>query len=518
MSPPPSLTRRAVSGVLWLGLLNSTASLFVLGLWSYLNRAMGDDAPAEMGLWQFVLKLLLFTNLVFEGGFTAVLKQRRGLGPGQVATIGRIQAALGIAGGALLWLLAPRLAPLFPALPTGELTHLLRLCAPVVAIVSLGLTPKALIERELSFRRVALVESSSTMLFVGLGIWLGARRGAEGLVIATLVRHGVETLLYWGLGPLRGALLFARSSWEGMAGHLRFGASILAQGLLGNLLRHSDVLLAGILLTDVGVGLYAQLQLFIALPLSKISMYALRVAFPTFASVQDAPERLLNGLVRMQRLTALTVFPALAGLVAVGPRLFSLYLGPEYDEWLHLAWPALLLLCGGAAVYTYAYGVAVVCNAVGRAHELLLRQLAGVVLVVGSVSVAGQLGFLPLAAGRSVAVALAGLLFLHFGRRVLGFGWRAVAASLRAALPAAVLMGLAVASLGLAADALWPASDPFRFEEGSRLAVAGVLLLQLAAGAASYLGLLRFFGYDAFAEGRELLGRRRAVAEADAPG
>ena len=99
----PSLTRRAFSGVLWLGLLNSSASLFVLFLWSYLNRAFGDEAPTEMGLWQFVLKLLLFTNLVFEGGFTSVLKQRQGLTPEQVATIGRIQAGLGVLGGAVLY-------------------------------------------------------------------------------------------------------------------------------------------------------------------------------------------------------------------------------------------------------------------------------------------------------------------------------------------------------------------------------------------------------------------------------
>ena len=384
--------------------------------------------------------------------------------------------------------------------------------------MSLGLTPKALIERDLAFRRVAVIESSSTMLFFGLGFWLGADRGAEGLVIATLVRHCFETVAYWALGPLRRALIFARSSWTGMVSHLRFGGSILAQGLLGNLLRHSDVLLAGILLTGAGVGVYSQLQLFIALPLSKISMYAMRVAFPTFATVQHAPERLLNGVVRMQRLTALTIFPALAGLVSVGPRLFSLYLGPEYDDWLHVAWPALLLLCVGAAIYTYAYGVAVVCNAVGRAEELLLRQIAGAALVIVTVATTGGFGFLQLAAGRSAAIAVAGLLFLHLGRRVLGFGWRAMATSLRAALPAAVLMGLIVAAAGFLADRLWPASDPFAFETGSRLAVAAVLAGQMAIGVGAYLLLLRLFGYDALGEARELLGRRRAVAAEGAPG
>ena len=74
-----------------------------------------------MGLWLFVLKLLLFTNLVFEGGLTAVLKQRKSLDPGQVTAIGRIQALLGLGGALLLFACAGWLAPLFPALPTEEL-------------------------------------------------------------------------------------------------------------------------------------------------------------------------------------------------------------------------------------------------------------------------------------------------------------------------------------------------------------------------------------------------------------
>ena len=51
----PSLTRRALHGVLWLGILNSSASLLVVGLNAYLNRSL-PGGPGEMGLWLFVLE------------------------------------------------------------------------------------------------------------------------------------------------------------------------------------------------------------------------------------------------------------------------------------------------------------------------------------------------------------------------------------------------------------------------------------------------------------------------------
>lgn len=506
----PNLARRAVHGVLWLGFLNSSASLFVLGLWAYLNRAI-PDAPGQMGLWMFVLKLLLFANLVFEGGLTAVLKQRKSLEPDQVAAIGRIQAALGVGGGLLLYLAAPFIAPLFPALPTDELSRLLQLSAPVLALVSLGFTQKSLIERELNFRRVAAIESSSTLVFVALGLWLGRTRGAEGLVYATIGRHLVETSLYWLLGPLTRQIVLGRARWRGIGTQLRFGGSILAQSLLGNMMRHADVLIAGILLTDAAVAVYAQLQIFIALPLSKITMYAARVAFPTFAAVQDEPQRLINGLARLQRLTALAIFPALAGLVAVGPRLFWLYLGPEYHDWLAMAWPALLLLCVGAGTYTYAYGVAVVLNAVGEAEALLKRQALGAVLVVATVAATGAAGFLPMAAGRSLAITAAAILFLALGRSRLGFGAAEIRATVHPALLASVVMGLVVAGLGLALNALFPASDPFALGDATNRAVAASLGSQVLAGIAVYGLALKLLGLDPIAEARNLLSRRRAV-------
>ena len=53
----------------------------------------------------------------------------RGLTTGAIGTF--------VGGGALLYALAPVLAPLFPALPADELTRLLQLCAPAVVLVAL---------------------------------------------------------------------------------------------------------------------------------------------------------------------------------------------------------------------------------------------------------------------------------------------------------------------------------------------------------------------------------------------
>ena len=306
-------------------------------------------------------------------------------------------------------------------------------------------------------------------------------------------------------------IVFGRARWRGIATHLRFGGSILAQSLLGNMMRHADVLVAGILLTDAAVAVYAQLQIFIALPLSKITMYAARVAFPTFAHLQDEPQRLINGLSRLQRLTALAIFPALAGLVAVGPRFFWLYLGPEYHEWLSLAWPALLVLCIGAGLYTYSYGVAVVLNAVGEAEALLKRQALGAVIVVATVALAGTAGFIPMAAGRSAAITVAGLLFLWLGRSRLGFGWAQIRGTVHPALMASVAMGLLVAGVGLAGSSLLPASDPFALAAASSKAVIGVLGAQVLAGVGLYALLLKLMGLAPLAEARALMSRGRAV-------
>src|SRR5439155_334278 len=83
-----------------------------------------------------------------------------------------------------------------------------------------------------------------------------------------------------------------------------------------------------------GASVFGQIMAFVVQPHSKSSLVS-RTAFPTFARVQDEPERVLRATARMQRLVALGALPALGGMAAVSPRLLALWLGGQYVPYLH---------------------------------------------------------------------------------------------------------------------------------------------------------------------------------------
>ena len=270
-----------------------------------------------------------------------------------------------------------------------------------------------------------------------------------------------------------------------------------------------DVFLVGLLLGAPALAIYRNLQYLIAVPMSKISVYAGRVGFPVFASVKDDPPRLRDGFLRLQGLMALLLFPVLAGLSAVGPRLLGLFFSQRHADQLAEACVILLILCTGAGVLSLSSTASVVMNATGAARAMLSRQVVGTLLVTALVTAASGWGLTALAGGRSIAVAIWSLLILGFALSRVGSRASVLLAKLARPFAAAVGMGLMVALVGQLAGVAWPASSPFPGEGTvSELAVLAVLVTQVGVGVLSYVLLLQAFGAAPLDELRRLRRRR----------
>lgn len=497
-----ALSRVALAGAAWLGALSTVSSLALLGLNVHLNRAL-PDAPREMDLWMLVLRVQLIASLALEGGLPTVLVQRHGLSARARGAIAFLQVALGAAGAVLVALLAPALAGAFPDQPQERLAGLIRLAAPSLLLSCLGLPQRAVLERALSFRVVALVEGVAGLLFVALGVLGGPRWGAEALVVALVARHVVEAALLWALGGLpwrEVARWVPWREWREHAAHVRFGLAMAAQTIVGTVARTGDALLVALLVAPPALALFGQAQAFLTLPLGRLLAFVARAAFPTFALVQDDRERTLRGLARLQRLSSLAVFPMLFGAAAVAPRLMALVLGPQYAPYLGEAVLALRLLAIPWAAYSFAYTLGWVANAAGTPRPLLLAQVWSLVLLVGLMALGSPWGFVGACAGRALAGVLSTLVLLKAADRLLGFTPRDAWRSCRVALVASAGSYVAVAALGLGLDRAWPASAAAAPVAGAESAALVALALQVAAGVVAYVALLRVHGVAVLVE------------------
>ena len=501
--PGPSLGRQAFSAVAWLSALNSLGGLGMIGLAWWLNRVL-PDAPVHMGQWSVVLSLLLMTSLIFEGGITSVIQQRKELDGDALAGLAWFQITLGAVGACALAAAAGPVARLMASdADEGELSHLIRLASIAVFIISAGLAPKGLLQRDLRFRTVATIEGGATLVTLTLALLFVPRFGVPGLVYATIGRHLVETPLYWTLGTARPWKVLRRPIWSAAKDPLKAGAYMGMQSLLGTAVRQGDVLLIGALTGTVAAGVYRQIQQLVVQPYAKLTMYVARAAFPALSRVQDDPERMLRGVTRIQRLLALAVLPMQVGLAAVAPRLLAEFLGEQYRPHFAVAVPTMMLLCVVAAVTSYAYSLVVALNAAGKAQSVLGRQAAGSAAILAFMAAGAPWGLIGVAAGRVAAAIFHATLFLGMTEKFFRFGREALARTIREALPAAAACFLVAWIAGLVLTRAWPASEPFA-DLGTSWALRAALALQVAAGAVAYGGTLLALRLDPRAEWRAL--------------
>lgn len=504
---PCSLARIAFSGAAWLAVLNGLAGLAMFGLVAWLNRAL-PDAPSALGTWYVVVSLVLMTSLMLDGGIPLAIMQRTDLHPGALAALAWLQILLGLAGTSCVFLGAVPLARVFAQFPQEELAAAFRLASPAILLIALGEPPKALLQKALRFRLVAMIESGSTLVLIVIAFAFARGGGIDALILALLARHACETLLYWGLGDLRAAQLLVRFDMPAVAERLRFGIAMGLQSMLGTAMRQGDRLLVGLLAGPVAVNLYQQIQNVVVQPFSKLSVHVARAAFPTFARSKDDPDRLLRGLARMQRMLALCIFPTLAGMAAVAPRMLHVLLGDKYEAHLPVAALAFQILCVGTIVFNYGYASGVALNAIGLSRPMLSRQVVGG-LAVGLLILAGSpWGLVGISVGRSLASVVIACLFLDLARRVMGFSGLLMREGVREALPASLACFVLAAGVGIAADHVLPASSAFAGPDARSLGLFWtVLLCQVAVGMAAYVATLMLRGIEPLAELRNVLPR-----------
>jgi O-antigen/teichoic acid export membrane protein len=504
--PGPSLTRRAVSGAAWLSALNAVAGLAVMGVNAWLNHRL-PDAPVQMGIWTAAYALLLLATNVFEAGIPSAAIQHASLERGALGALTWTQVGLALTAGTVTYALAQPLSLLARVDPAG-LEHVVRLLAPIVCVVVLGLPPKAMLQRELAFRTIALVEGGSTLAFVAVALGGALRFGIPALVLGMLARHGLETACYWALSPVRPRDLLWPVSWKAAAAPLRTGLALAGQQAIGTASRQADPLIVLALVGEAGSGAYNQVRAFVLQPFSRLVLLAARAAFPTFSRVQGDRERARRGLETMQRWLALAVFPALAGLASVSPRLLALWLGHQYDDLLGRCVFVMAVLCAAMTAYAYAFSTVAVSNALGLGRRVFVRQAIAAALLFALMAAGAPWGLEGVAAGRALAYVAAAALLLSLARVELGLDRATLRRSIGAALPASIAMAIAVVAAGALGTRLLPTSDPFAFDARRFAPMVAVLLAQVAVGAATYGGVALALGVRPREEWRALRGAR----------
>jgi O-antigen/teichoic acid export membrane protein len=165
VSTPPtsSLGDRVRAGVRWSAGAQYAGMLVRLAVAIALARLLG---PAEFGVMAMAMAIVGVAALVQESGLGAALVRHRG----PVEPAAAAMLVLTGAGGTLLalglWLAAPRAGDL---LAQPLLVPVLRAMAAACLLRAAAQTPRALLQRALRFRALALLELFGTVVYGAVG-------------------------------------------------------------------------------------------------------------------------------------------------------------------------------------------------------------------------------------------------------------------------------------------------------------------------------------------------------------
>lgn len=400
--------------------------------------------PEDYGLFAIALSVQLAGQFIAELGLPAALIRMSSEPPAALqGAVTTVMTAVGLTVCAVFWLLT-----LF-AWPGSKVIEAIAITSIAMPLYAMRAVPMALLDRDLSFGRVAAVETAETLAFNAFAL-VAALLGMGAFSLLGGVPAGalVGMALVWWIRPASTNFRFSLRLIRPLAA---FGGQVGVMGMfhLGKDL--GFVSLIGAMSSTVMAGYFGMAKRLFSFPIA-LSGAVARVSLPTFS--KDRATGAAKTANMMGQLSLVCGFSLVAVLACLDP-LISIVLG---DKWLPIA---NIVIYGSLAMFIAA------CVSSPINGYLLSRGSASPPLIAVATEVVVSFGLLAALVGSleqtaiglamsAGAIASTGVLFVAVPREIrrsIGVAFKAVAVTAVAALLGATVTGgdsLSQMALGVA--------------------------------------------------------------------
>ena len=450
------LDRSLFHGLAWTGLLKWVSQALSWAVMIYVARLL---TPADFGTVAMASVAIGLARMVDDLGLDAAIVQDRTLTPEQMSRLGGLALALGCALCLIFVALSLPIATFFHE---RAVTWIICVLSINFITDALQVVPRALLQRDLAFRRLAWVQGlqvlSSTVCTAALGF------GYWALVLNSVVSGvGVTLLLYmWRPHPLAWP---RRLRSVGRA--VTFGWHLLLSRIAWYAYSNVDSALVGRLLGKVALGSYSLGMTFATIPVTEVSSLVGRVVPGVFSTVQGDRAGLKRYFLMLTEGISYLTLPATLGLALTADTFVPLVLGPQWVS----AIPTLRFL----ALYTAMLSVTTLLSHVllwtGHSKWNMLLNVLALVVLTPLFYVASRWGAAGVAASWTVGFPLVTLPAFFAVFKILGIGPVPYLRALGPAFLASVAMAAAVEAARAAVPAHAAIGVRFAAHVGSGAAV-----------------------------------------------
>lgn len=330
MSREEAISLKEIKRRVVTSFMSLTARQIVLRAISFvsLNVILAKVLPVEtLGIFNIATAVVTFFAFFSDIGLAASLIQKKeAVTDGEIKTVFTIQQLIITTLSLIIIFGAPFIGNFYAL--NGDGVWLVRVLGIAFFLSSLKVVPAVLLERDLKFQPLVVVEIVETLIFntllvlavfQGLGLW--------SFSIAALFRGVIGTVLIYILAPAKVGFRIERAAALKL---LSFGIPFQLNSILALLKDRLVPLVIARMVGPVGIGYITWSQALAFLPLEVMNII-IRITFPAFSRMQDDKQSLSRAIEKSLFATSLLVYPVLFGLGAILPSLVLYVVSPKWQ-------------------------------------------------------------------------------------------------------------------------------------------------------------------------------------------
>ena len=266
------------------------------------------------------------------------------------------------------------------------LIDIIRIYCLVFIISAFSAIQLAILNKEMRFKKIVLLNVPSIIVGVCVGLFLGYNDyGVWSIVTMYMTTQILLSALLWITGTWKPSLNFSK---EKLKYHLDFGYKLTLSNLLEVVFKNSYNVIIGKYFPVQTLGQFERARRFNEYPSSIITQILGKVTYPMLAKLQDDTPKLAVIYKILLQKTFFIMAPLMLGLAAIAQPLFDMVLGPEWA----LAVPYFQILTLAYVVHPIAAFNMNVLKVYGRTDLFLKLEIIKKSILVFCIIIGFQFG------------------------------------------------------------------------------------------------------------------------------
>ncbi len=287
---------------------------------------VGALSPDDFGLMAMAMIVIGFLDIFKDlGTSSAIIKEEKPTNDLKCSLFW-VNVVFGILIFIIIYFTSSLIAGFFNS---ERIESVLKLLSFSFIIAGFSVQQKALLEKELSFQKLSLIELFSSAFAFLVAVYLALNGfGVWSLVWQVISNTSLNALLIWIFSNWKPRLSIKFSELKKIRA---YSSNLVGFNLINYFARNGDYFLIGKFLGDHELGHYYLAYRIMLYPLRNITVVISRVIFPAFSKIQQENSKLCEAYVRITNSIAIITFPMMAGLALVSFKLTGAFFGSNWD-------------------------------------------------------------------------------------------------------------------------------------------------------------------------------------------